>query len=60
MAVKAPSFGERRKEVLEDIAILTGAQVISADLGMTFENVDLDVVGTARKVLVIKRCHHYY
>ncbi len=54
MAVKAPSFGDRRKEVLEDIAILTGAQVISADLGMTFENVDLDVVGTARKVLVTK------
>ena len=54
VAVKAPSFGERRKEVLEDIAILTGAQVISADLGMTFENVDLDVVGTARKVLVTK------
>ncbi len=54
VAVKAPSFGDRRKEVLEDIAILTGARVISADLGMTFENVDLDVVGTARKVIVTK------
>jgi chaperonin GroEL len=54
VAVKAPAFGDRRKEMLEDIAILTGAQVITEDRGMTFENVDLDVVGTARKVIVTK------
>lgn len=54
VAVKAPSFGDRRKEVLEDIATLTGAQVISEDRGMSFENVELDVVGTARKVIVAK------
>ena len=54
VAVKAPAFGDRRKEVLEDIAVLTGAQVITEDRGMTFENVDLDVVGTARKVIVGK------
>ena len=52
VAVKAPAFGDRRKEVLEDIAVLTGATVISEEKGMTFENVDLDVVGTARKVIV--------
>jgi len=54
VAVKAPSFGDRRKDMLNDIAILTGAQVITDDRGMTFENVDLDVVGTARKVIVTK------
>lgn len=54
VAVKAPSFGDRRKEILEDIAILTGATVISEDRGMTFENVELDVIGTARKVIVGK------
>jgi len=54
IAVKAPSFGDRRKDVLEDIAILTGAQVITDDRGMTFENVDLDVVGSARKIIVTK------
>jgi len=54
VAVKAPAFGDRRKDMLEDIAILTGAQVITEDRGITFENVDLDVVGTARKVLVTK------
>lgn len=54
VAVKAPAFGDRRKEVLQDIAVLTGAQVITDDRGMTFENVDLDVVGTARKVIVGK------
>ena len=54
VAVKAPSFGDRRKDILEDIAILTGATVISADRGLTFENVGLDVVGTARKVIVSK------
>jgi chaperonin GroEL len=54
VAVKAPSFGDRRKEILEDIAILTGATVISEDRGMTFESVEIDVVGTARKVIVGK------
>lgn len=54
VAVKAPAFGDRRKEVLEDIAVLTGATVISEDRGMTFENVDLNVVGSARKVIVTK------
>ncbi len=54
IAIKAPAFGDRRKEVLEDIAILTGGQVITDDRGMTFENVELDVVGTARKVIVTK------
>lgn len=54
VAVKAPSFGDRRKEVLQDIAILTGAEVISEDRGLTFDTVDLSVVGTARKVIVGK------
>jgi chaperonin GroEL len=54
LAIKAPAFGERRKEVLNDIAILTGGQVITEDRGMTFENVELDVIGTARKVIADK------
>ena len=54
VAIKAPAFGDRRKDILNDIAILTGAQVITEDRGMTFENVDLDVVGTARKVITNK------
>jgi chaperonin GroEL len=54
IAVKAPAFGDRRKDVLNDIAILTGASVITEDRGMTFENVELDVVGTARKIIVTK------
>lgn len=54
VAVKAPSFGDRRKEVLQDIATLTGASVITADQGMTFDNVGLEVVGSARKVIVAK------
>jgi len=54
IAVKAPAFGDKRKEVLEDIAVLTGAQVITEDRGMTFENVGMDVVGSARKVIVGK------
>ena len=52
VAVKAPAFGDRRKDVLQDIAILTGGQVITEDRGMTFENVDLDVIGSARKIIV--------
>ncbi|MBC7582116.1 chaperonin GroEL [Aeromicrobium sp.] len=54
VAVKAPKFGDQKKDVLNDIAILTGAQVISEERGMTFENVELDVVGSARKVIVTK------
>jgi len=54
VAVKAPSFGDRRKEILEDIAILTGGKVISEERGDSFENVDMTYVGTARKVIVTK------
>ncbi len=54
VAVKAPSYGDRRKEVLEDIAILTGATVINDEVGLTFENADLNVVGSARKIIVGK------
>lgn len=54
VAIKAPSFGDRRKDVLNDIAVLTGATVITEDRGMTFENVDVDVVGSARRVIVNK------
>lgn len=54
VAIKAPAFGDRRKDILNDIAVLTGAQVITEDQGMTFENVGLEVVGTARKVIVTK------
>jgi chaperonin GroEL len=54
VAIKAPSFGDRKNDILNDIAILTGATVISDDQGMTFENVDVDVVGSARKVIVTK------
>lgn len=54
VAVKAPAFGDRRKDILQDIAILTGATVISEEQGHTFENVGLEVVGTARKVIVTK------
>jgi len=54
VAVKAPAFGDRRKEILNDIAILTGATVITDDQGLTFENVELDVVGSARKVIAGK------
>jgi chaperonin GroEL len=54
VAVKAPAFGDRRKEVLEDIAILTGGDVITEDRGYTFENAELSMIGTARKVIVTK------
>jgi chaperonin GroEL len=54
VAVKAPAFGDRRKEILEDIATLTGGEVISEDTGTTFENADLSVIGSARKVIVNK------
>lgn len=54
VVVKAPSYGDRRKDILADIAVLTGAQVISDDKGLTFENVGLEVAGSARKVIVGK------
>ena len=53
-AVKAPGFGDRRKAMLEDIAILTGGQVISEDLGIKLENVTLDMLGTAKRVSMTK------
>jgi chaperonin GroEL len=54
VAVKAPGFGERRKAMLQDMAILTGAQVVSEEIGLKLENVGLDVLGSARKVVVTK------
>lgn len=54
VAVKAPAYGDRRKEVLADVAALTGATVISDDIGLTFENASLEVLGSARKVIVGK------
>jgi chaperonin GroEL len=53
-AVKAPGFGERRKAMLQDIAILTGGQVITEEVGLKLENVTLDMLGRARKVTVTK------
>ncbi len=53
-AVKAPGFGDRRKAMLQDIAVLTGGQVISEDLGMKLENVGMDMLGKAKKVEITK------
>ena len=53
-AVKAPGFGDRRKAMLEDIAILTDGQVISEDLGIKLENVTMDMLGTAKKIAITK------
>jgi len=53
-AVKAPGFGERRKAMLQDIAILTGGQVITEEVGLKLENVSLDLLGRARKITVTK------
>ncbi|NQZ14230.1 MAG: chaperonin GroEL [Alphaproteobacteria bacterium] len=53
-AVKAPGFGDRRKAMMEDMAILTGGQVVSEDLGIKLENVTLDMLGTAKKVQITK------
>ncbi len=53
-AVKAPGFGDRRKAMLEDIAILTAGQVISEDLGIKLENVNLEMLGTGKKILITK------
>ncbi len=54
VAVKAPGFGDRRKAMLEDIAILTGGEVISEDLGIKLENVSVEMLGTAKKVTIRK------
>ncbi len=53
-AVRAPSFGDRRKRMLEDIAILTGGEVITAELGLTLENTRIDQLGRARRVVITK------
>jgi chaperonin GroEL len=53
-AVKAPAFGDRRKAILQDIAILTGAQVVSPEVGLKLDQVDLDVLGSARRIVVTK------
>ncbi len=53
-AVKAPGFGDRRKAMLQDIAVLTGGQVISEDLGMKLENVGMEMLGTAKKITITK------
>src|SRR5438093_1244042 len=54
VAVKAPGFGDRRKAMLQDMAILTGGQVISEEVGLKLENVKLDLLGSARKIVVTK------
>ena len=54
VAVKAPGFGERRKAMLQDIAILTGGQVITEEVGLKLENVTLDLLGKAKKILITK------
>jgi chaperonin GroEL len=54
VAIKAPGFGERRKAMLQDMAILTGGQVISEEVGLKLENVTLDMLGKARKITVTK------
>jgi chaperonin GroEL len=54
LAIKAPAFGDRRKAVLQDIAVLTGATVITDELGLTFENATLDMLGSARKIIAGK------
>jgi len=54
VAVKAPGFGERRKAMLQDLAILTGGQVVSEEVGLKLENIGLDLLGKARKIVVTK------
>lgn len=54
LAIKAPSFGDRRKDIMEDIAVLTGATVISEEQGITFESATLDMLGSARKIIADK------
>ncbi len=57
-AVKAPGFGDRRKAMLGDIAVLTGGTLISEDLGIQLENLTLDHLGPAKKITVDKNEHH--
>src|SRR3546814_8555581 len=54
VAIKAPGFGERRKAMLEDMAVLTGGQVVSEEVGLKLESIGLDLLGQARKVVVTK------
>jgi len=54
LAIKSPGFGDRKKEMLEDIAALVGAKVISEDIGLTLENIEIDMLGSARKVSATK------
>jgi len=54
LAVKAPGFGDRRKEMLQDIAVVTGGQVVSEEMGLKLENIELNLLGKARKVVVTK------
>ena len=54
MAVKAPGFGDRRKAMLQDIAVLTGGTVIAEEVGLKLDNATLDLLGSARKVIVTK------
>lgn len=54
LAVKAPGFGDRRKEMLQDVATVTGAQVVSEDMGLKFDTIGLEVLGSARKVIATK------
>ena len=58
-AVKAPGFGDRRKAMLEDVAVLTRGQVISEELGIKLENVNLDMLGKAKKVVITKEETHH-
>ena len=53
-AVKAPGFGDRRKAMLQDMAVLTGGQVVSEEVGLKLENVTLDLLGTAKRVVITK------
>lgn len=54
LAIKAPGFGDRRKSMLEDIAILTGAKVISEEIGLKLENASIEMLGSARKIVSTK------
>ena len=58
-AVKAPGFGDRRKAMLEDIAVLTSATVVSEDVGINLENVKIDMLGQAKKVNITKEENHH-
>ena len=60
IAVKAPGFGDRRRAILEDIAILIGARVITEELGIKLENVSLDDLGSCKSVEITKEGNHSY